>query len=658
MLRACAVGLLLLSVGCTSGPQKLAEPPPRVSVVRAPATPPKPAPPTAKPLPVVKVSVTPYARWAEVRVGPLGARPFDDKLVAAALPPVSRARFEAALAAAGKLEKAAAPVYEAHFRALSCDPGKCEALEAKHAQLRTALDRQADGIQRAHDKTVDAFDAQLEKAPSAALALAVARLHQESTRHSDIVTMNRPAASSEVYGELSADPDGGSPLAEAALERARDLSQPDTDLGRLARYALALSRWRSASAPEALAEIDALLPVAPAEQKFELLVRQALLLGVRGRHAEAAGGFARALAEPEMAKEAVLRAQLRSAQALAEYRAGRLREALALALAELGRSSLPAHAFAASPASGAALTVAADVVERLAIDVEGASVGADGKAAILSELAVRALHRHDQQGARRLAERAVQLGPRASAGAFDVLIALAKKQSDGARVAELGEQKRVARPSMPFESGLLALLGGKPRAPEFDERAALKDDAKADAKRNVASLVRLCLEPNVWRLTHRDGASELTLSALVKDDGSVTVDVTGDAPSEVTECVTRMGPKVLARAPSSVHAQIDLSHVRESELFAAAGLWGKPLENSIGRADGVGGLGLRGAGSGTRVGGTIGIGAIGGLGTRGQGGGAGVGSGRGSGRGFTGRKYGGPKPALPKPAVPKQAPTP
>jgi len=93
-----------------------------------------------------------------------------------------------------------------------------------------------------------------------------------------------------------------------------------------------------------------------------------------------------------------------------------------------------------------------------------------------------------------------------------------------------------------------------------------------------------------------------------------------------------MGPKLLARAPSSIHARIDLSHARESGLFADSALGGLIGDTSaVLGTGGLGGLGLRGTGIGGGGRGEVtGVGATGGLGTRGHGGGTAVGTGRGA----------------------------
>lgn len=141
-------------------------------------------------------------------------------------------------------------------------------------------------------------------------------------------------------------------------------------------------------------------------------------------------------------------------------------------------------------------------------------------------------------------------------------------------------------------------------------RNTLKDDAKADGKRNVASLFRLCLEASFWRLPERGGKQAVELEATLKDDGSVTLEVSGDAPAEVAECLRGMGPKILARAPSSIRAHVELGTARQT--------WGG--------MDGVLG-GLAGGSTGGTGEGTIGIGSFG---LRGQGAGAGAGHGRGA----------------------------
>lgn len=615
---------------------------PKPTVVEAPKPVAEKAPPPApRPLPVVAMELEMRARNVDVRVGPVRARPLDPKLIAEKLPQIWRARFEAALPGTAKLEKARGPVSEAHFASLSCDPDKCDAAEKKYDELRAAFDKESERIRRAHTKITDAFEKQLEKAPSVELALAVAWLHDEASRQADIAVMNQPAESGFDYGDApSVLDDGGSSLATPALERAKERSEATTELGRLARYALMTHRWATGEADEALAEVVGLLAQAPAAERFELFARQALLLGHQGEHQQAAEAFARALAEPEVKGEAVSRAQLRSARVVAEYRAGRFKEALALALAELDRARPSQLAFVTA-STAPELRLAADAVERLGVEVESLSATAETRARLLGELALRAAHRHDVKRAAALAGQAVALSPKSSADAFSVLIALAKQKGDDARARELEEQKKAAGAYLGVGAmGILAALGSPPKtASEHDERKALDADAKADGKRNVASLVRLCLEPSFWRLPLRGGEHAVDVDATLLDDGSIQVEVAGDVPAEIADCLRSMGPKVLAHAPASIKAHVDLGKARQSALF-----WGEGPSATLGGLVGSGGLGLRGGGGSGQ--GSIGLGS---LGTRGVGAGAGSGYGRGAGR-LGGR----PKPPAKNPKLEQQ----
>lgn len=624
MTRSAWLAAFILASGCAGAPPPASQGP-KLTVVEAP----KPAaekapPPEPRPLPVVAMALTMYAHYADAHVGSVRARPLDEKSIANELAPPWKGRFEAALAATAQLEKAAGPMREAHYATLGCME-QCDAAAAKYDKLRAAFDKRADLIRRAHEKTVTAFEKQLEKAPSVALALAVARLQIEDSRQSDIASMNQPADYGFDYGEFSPGWEaGGSSLAIPALERAKELSDASTELGRVARYALLVQRWAAADADGALGELTPLLASAPADQRYELHARHGLLLGKRGEHRQAAEAFARALAEPELKDEPVKRSDLRSARVVAEYRAGRFREALSLALAELDRTATqhPVFTTRRSPE----LRLASDAVERLGVDVESVQAKPETQARVQSELALRALHRHDPKRAAELALRAIALAPKHAKDGYSVLIALAKQKGDTERVRELEEQERRAAPSSCM-IGLLSALGTRDLSPEHDERNALKDDAKADGKRNVASLFRLCLEASFWRLPERGGKQAVELEATLKDDGSVTLEVSGDAPGDVAECLRSMGPKILARAPSSIKARVELGTARQT-WGGMDGVLGGLAGSSIGEAFGAGGLGLRGTGGGGGTGeGTIGIGSFG---LRGQGAGAGAGYGRGA----------------------------
>ena len=132
MRRTASLGLLFLSAGCAGAAAAPSAPAPRAAVAVPAAARKEPAPPPEpKALPAMNATLTPYARWVEVRVGPIAARPFDDRRVAQELAAPWRARFEQALAATAQLSKAAEPVHEAYFQALSCEADNCAPAEAK-----------------------------------------------------------------------------------------------------------------------------------------------------------------------------------------------------------------------------------------------------------------------------------------------------------------------------------------------------------------------------------------------------------------------------------------------------------------------------------------------------------------------------------------------
>lgn len=654
MTRRLPLAFLLGVVGCAGTPRPEPARAPATEVVTPAVEPAKPEPKLATALPVVELEMAPRLSFARARIRAVAARKADDKALAASLPPALRPQFEQALRATERLAKVAEPLYTARFESLSCEPDKCAQAEKKLDLVRKTVDREATRIRGAHRKTTDALSKLLEKSPSAELALAVARLEEEDARQADIETENHPAELSFEYGEF-APGSAGNPAAVEALRAGKQHAGPDSALGQKVRYSLMTHLWESGDAEGALEEVEALLPVAPADMRYELEGRRALLIGARGDHVAASAAFARALALPETPGEPFSRSELRSARVLAEYRAGRFESALDLALRELDHAP-PARALFAAFDTGPELVVALDCIERLGKDPLSSSASAPTRARLAARLALRALHRHDKKRAEEMASAAIELAEQQAGDAFDVLAALAEQKGDVARAAELRERKGKARSvSSEVQLGMLAMLGMGKSEPEYEERNSLSSEAPASAKRNLASLLRLCLEPIHWKLPKRQASANVRLDVTVKDDGSVVIDDQSTLVPELDGCLRTMAPKLLARSPSSVHARVDLSKLDETFLSG-----GGSVADVLAQAGGLGGLDLAAAGRAGGGGSTAagagggGIGGLGGIGTRAGGSGIG-GLGRGSSLRGSGKA---PSKPRSKAAPPKRAPVP
>lgn len=337
-------------------------------------------------------------------------------------------------------------------------------------------------------------------------------------------------------------------------------------------------------------------------------------------------------------------------------------------------------------AEAAVTRFGADCVERLNRDPGTLDGPLEGRAAILSLLAARALYRNDLESAKRHAEAARALGALgATRQAVDVLRVLALRQGDGSRAEALEREKS----KLPWNDYAFAHRGepdskaldqelseaqakNKPDKPDKPDEPDKPDKPEPPAARNVHSALRACIEPVRERLPKATGTgaekriATITLHAKVFEDGHAELEVGADREDEgmaqVLECLKSDGPRMLARAPSSVSAKIVLDEsVRRAQAetwglfgtlgdsFGVEGLGGLSGAD-IGEAYGVGGLGLVGTGRGG--GGTgegIGLGSVGVIG---HGSGTGSGYGRGSGR-LGGRKTKQKPPPKAKPAPKK-----
>jgi tetratricopeptide (TPR) repeat protein len=330
-----------------------------------------------------------------------------------------------------------------------------------------------------------------------------------------------------------------------------------------------------------LAELDGLAKDAPPSWRFEAHVRVGFARGALGEHEAAALTFRAALGLPRDAGEPADREALRAALLLAEYRAGRFAVALDVALdaieSRIGRATPRSQ-----PGIDGLARIAADCVERSSLALERLDVRRpNAAAAVMTRLALRRAYRGDRAGAIASARAAIARAPTAGVvrDAYALLATLADEQGDSARAAEL--RARVEKAPR-YDGSPRAVLGG--RTLEDRERDALglrgkPKSLEAAARHAVDSLVRFCLEPSFWRMssvplrTDRE-KKQLTVRATITEPGAVTavVEVEGEAPAQILGCLREHGPRVLAAAPSSLHASIDVTDVQTPEWIARSGI--------------------------------------------------------------------------------------
>lgn len=651
-------------------------PPPAAPPAEAPlaALPPSAEPPAPlAPLANEAIELTIERGFVQLGLGNLRPALWSHDQLRARLPAAARRELDAVERAEKLAADAARKASRATTELYRCND--CRE-RARLEQQRTVTLRAGVQARRARDTAVERASAALERqlgSPKAApeVGVALARL-QEGRR--------RGAASRSVrYAEA-----GERAAGVAALERAAELAGAHTEAGQHVRRELLHGLWSADDSEQARRVIDELAPVAPAEWRAELRYRAALLDALDGDDARAADGFDRAL-EAHVAGSAVSVKTLAMAALVARYRALDFERALGAAFRVFDESarSVPTTPVPPAPAALSALQaarpaglqdavqygvlglldsggseldadgvarLAADCVERLGRDPLRLGGAAQARAAILSVLATRALYRNDPERARQLAEAARNLGAFAgSRGALDVLRALALHKGESERVEELararaklplGYRDWVGADAEPDERHLAAQLRRKADDDDTGQTASEQDESPV--AHNVRSAMRACLEPVRTRLPPANGSGKerrvatITLRAQVFPDGRVAIEAKadrGDAQTTaVLECLQHVGPRLLARAPSSVSATVVLDEaVRRTSPPGLAGIWGSSLGDGlgggigdlIGSQPGYGGLGLRGTGlGGGGTGDGIGLGS---LGTRGRGAGAGYG---------------------------------
>lgn len=309
------------------------------------------------------------------------------------------------------------------------------------------------------------------------------------------------------------------------------------------------------------------------------------------------------------------------------------------------------------------LQLATDAVERLGLDPSAVDGPPELRAALLSRLAVRALHRNDREAAAAHATAARELGGSSSREGLRVLAALALRDGSRDQADELlREASRLRYAPGMYGTGLeTRALDAELRRKHARARNDDDDRDDRDVERNVRSLLRLCLEPVHHRLSatekrDRRFVAEIELRAKVFSDGRVELQSeaapsSGDsaAVSEALACAKRMAPRVLARAPASIQARVSVRPLRPP-----GGLFGSAFGDS-GLGLGSGGLGIGTGGAGFGASGATGLGGLGATGLRGGGtlGGSGGGGRVGGGLGGLGGRT---KPPPAKKQTPQKKP--
>jgi hypothetical protein len=375
-----------------------------------------------------------------------------------------------------------------------------KALAARPSEARDrALERAIAGVERA------AAGARGEGAASAWLAAAALL---------DDLAEQRLASASDGAERRAARAQGE--RAAQDLARAVALVPVSVQIGIEARYREADLLARLGLGDRGRADLEAILPVA-GELTPEIALRLGLVLGASpgGDPVAAATAFRAGLAA-RVPMGTGLQGSLVHALMVACYRAGDLDGALAGSVDFLVGFYQPATR--GDPAVDGALRVASDLVDRAGSIAP--LTGRQAPAAVVVEVALRvasrALRRGDERLARELADAAIEAAP------------------GDARAADARKLRELAARGHPGET------------PEESLRA------------RAQALVRLCLEPDGWRLRPADGLV-IEVEALVDRDGAAAVRARraeGTAPIDgALRCIEQRGPVYFRAAPASLRGR-------------------------------------------------------------------------------------------------------
>lgn len=655
-LGACLVVSAGLAVACGGAPTPASAP-----AASSVATPPPPAevkPPPPEPLATQDLELTVQNGFLALRLESLSPKLWSDQELRQALPFAVRRELDALERARTRVRDARRKKDAANDKLFECDDCRQRALlerrlAAEQKRYEDALEAEAQAKLHAEEELQRRLD---DPKGVAAIGIVLARLRPARDWALD------PSVS-VVYGEPAFHE-----TSMAALQRAAELAGPDTEVGRHVRRELLHGLWARSDVPLARQVIAELEPVAPPEWRAELGFRAALLDGLEGNHRKAAERFEQALAS-HVPGSSVRRRTLANAVLLARYVDQDFEKALPAALrafdeywqpepappapkpkpkakpkaqtpvakrkaalrqaAEFGMLGLLSTTSQELDRHGA-IRLAADCIERLGRDPASLQGSVEARAAVWSLLATRALYRNDLERARTLAEAARRLGsPKYSRGAVHVLEALALREGHLDDAKRLGEEARnvlggfftafAGYDSEPDEAHLLQSL----REPKHTNQDARKAPTREHpAAQNVRSLVRVCVEPVRTRLPKampygkERHVAALSLDVRVFEAGAVEVKVSADRSEgsvpEVLACIQQLAPRLLARAPASIRAQIALSEpLRQAtpSLLSLSGFDGGSLDGDA--WGGLGGIGVirkgkggggKGSGAGLGVG--------------------------------------------------------
>jgi hypothetical protein len=359
--------------------------------------------------------------------------------------------------------------------------------------------------------------------------------------------------------------------AQQAYERAQS-SPADSAIGKEARYRLGVFLMSYSRGDRGLAIAREL--VALGDPSPDTLYRLGWLLstGPQGDPRQAAEAFTRGL-ESKAPAPAGLRVGMMHGLMLATYRQLRFDEALRVSVRVLG--ALPPYEAPTTLTDGA-LRVAADSVERLG-GLPGVGRLADAPRPppeALMRLAWRAVRRRDLAEAASLAGLVLERAPLdwRAPQAQKALVAIADRSGDAALTDSLrkqlverfgpqsswaAEQRRRRDPQGRPSDQSIGDASKPPAAPRHEAPGA-------EVEGRVRALVRLCLEPDWWRVPPAARLGEegvvIAVSASVVPGQSPVVKASvasGGVPLEQTlACLQQLGPSHLAGAPASVSARI------------------------------------------------------------------------------------------------------
>lgn len=566
-----------------------------------------------EPLPFGRnVNVKQYNRFVEVEISGIPFRDIELGKLASLLPRELRARYEGSIKAVEKLRPLARACHFVDGEEMDCED-ECEDLETKRRaafdELSSACSEQSDAAFEIEEVLRESLEGEEESAALAALALEY--LKRAGSEADTICELNDNAAIFDdlTYGKLRQPREQRdrrrSESATRTLERAKELTKVDSEIGAVARYELARGYWEAGRPDDAREEYLELLENRAWEKtsgylgsteglESELVLRIGFLYGT-GEEPD----YERSAVHLDRAREQVpssdtkKQRDLQQMLLLARYRSHQFDAALKLATQLF------------TPNNSTVRRLAADSVERLGDDSLLDEVPEEIRAELLSTLAVRALYRRDLVETKALAQDSlgrIDRGPSAKRSLTTLKVA-ALIEGNETRAAQLdGELKALSTPRKGRSGkglgiiGIQSLLaknsslgkifgsaglgfgtsGGTPRRKlgrfekmswESEERtkAFEADEDSSAAVRRVAALSRLCLEPDWWKVALvRDGnlRASLEISVYENDPAEVVVDWTPWEPvKSVSKCLTQMGTTYFSGAEESVRANVHLTEV-------------------------------------------------------------------------------------------------